>query len=219
MYLVDLAMRSPDKHWIVCEDDCRLRLTCELVDRASREWADPSSLQDTREKWRLTLTQGWRAWSCNISSLGPQTFGFEPELHHAHSSIFICAVQMSSCHVSLCSCWVPSSFFMDLFIAPSTLVLLGEGLVNRRWASPISLLEICSPSSGESCWYKPRCSWSWVPSCARLFSRQWAGGARSCSREWARLERKCRLLCGSHWRPKLFSSWSSFPVNFGFQQW
>lgn len=94
-------------------------------------------------------------------------------------------------HLHLCSadvklsCQSPSllgAFSVGLFIASSTLVLLGEGLVNRGWASTISLLEICSPSSGESCWYKPRCSWSWVPSCARLFSRQWAGGALSCSR-------------------------------------
>lgn len=92
-------------NWMVCEDACRLRLTCELVDWASREWADPSSLQDTWEEWRLTLTLGWRAWYCNISLLGPQTFGFEPELHPASSSVHC---RCRSCHVSLRSCWVPS---------------------------------------------------------------------------------------------------------------
>lgn len=121
----------------------------------------------------------------------------------ATSCLFICALQMSKL-----SCQSPKllgAFSVGLFTAPSTLVLLREGLVNRGRASTISLLEICSPSSGESCWYKPRCSWSWVPSCAWLFSRQ-----------WAELEGMCRLLCGNHWRPELFSSWCSFPVKSGF---
>lgn len=84
---------------------CLQAETCELVDWASREWADPSSLQDTRGEWRLTLTQGWRAWHCNISPRGPQTFGFEPELHPASSSV---QCRCLGCHVSLRSCWVPS---------------------------------------------------------------------------------------------------------------
>lgn len=194
----------------------RLRLTCELVDWASREWADPSSLQDTREEWRLTLTQGWRAWSCNISSLGPQTFGFEPELHHAHSCIFICAVQMSSCHVSLHSCWVPSPWVS--LSPPQPWFFSGKAWWTGDELALFLCLKFVAPAQGRAVDTNPGAP---GPGCPAVLGYLAASGqvGRWAVPEWAGLERKCRLLCGRHWRPGRFSSWSSFPVNSGFQQW